>query len=114
LRLASDGDLLTVAGLDLSVRHAPGHTPGSVVFVTRDELEAVDVMFSGDLLFKGSVGRVDGPGGDWQDMLDSLARVALPMPDNTVVLPGHGEATTIGVERSTNPYLAQAAAGQQA
>jgi hydroxyacylglutathione hydrolase len=114
LQLVSDADHLNVGGLDLAIRHAPGHTPGSVVFVGRDETAAVDVMFSGDLLFKGSVGRVDAPGGNWQDMLASLARVALPMADSTVVLPGHGEQTTIGHERRTNAYLAEALAGSHA
>jgi hydroxyacylglutathione hydrolase len=114
IRLVSEADHVDVGGLDLSVRHAPGHTPGSVVFLGRDEAADVDVMFSGDLLFKGSVGRVDAPGGDWQQMLASLARVALPMADSTVVLPGHGEQTTIGAERRSNPYLAQAFAGPQA
>ena len=114
ITLVSEADHVNVGGLDLAVRHAPGHTPGSVVFLGRDDTADVDVMFSGDLLFKGSVGRVDGPGGDWQDMLASLARVVLPMADSTVVLPGHGEQTTIGDERRTNAYLAQALAGRDA
>lgn len=99
-----DGAALSVAGLDLMVRHAPGHTPGSVSY----HLAAADlppIMFSGDLLFAGSIGRTDLPGGDHAEMMESLARVVLPMPDETVVLPGHGEQTTIGRERMTNPYL---------
>jgi glyoxylase-like metal-dependent hydrolase (beta-lactamase superfamily II) len=114
LRLISDAEHIDVGGMGLTVRHAPGHTPGSVVFLGRDEQATVDVMFSGDLLFKGSVGRVDGPGGDWEAMLASLVRVALPMADSTVVLPGHGEQTTIGHERRSNAYLAQAMAGPAA
>lgn len=110
LRLLHDSEQLHIAGLDLTVRHAPGHTPGSVAFVGHDDEAEVDVMFSGDLLFAGAIGRVDLPGGDWNSMLDSLARVVLPMADDTVVLPGHGAATTIGQERQFNPYLAQAAA----
>jgi len=69
------------------------------------------VLFSGDLLFPGSIGRTDMPGGDMDEMLDSLARVCLPLDDSTVVLSGHGPQTTIGQERATNPYLRQVAAG---
>ncbi len=64
------------------------------------------VLFSGDLLFAGSIGRTDLPGGDYPAILDSLARVCLPLPDETVVLSGHGPATTIGAERASNPFLA--------
>ena len=113
VRLLGDGDGLELAGLPLTVRHAPGHTPGSVAFVGRDTTAEVDVMFSGDLLFAGSIGRVDLPGGDWDDMVASLQRVVLPMADDTVVLPGHGGATTIGQERQFNPYLAEAAQAPQ-
>jgi hydroxyacylglutathione hydrolase len=63
-------------------------------------------MFTGDLLFAGSIGRTDLPGGDYETILDSLARVYLPLPDDTVVLAGHGPQTTIGAERATNPFLA--------
>jgi hydroxyacylglutathione hydrolase len=103
LRTMADGDTLDLAGISLGVRHAPGHTLGSVVFT----LDAPDapLLFSGDLLFAGSIGRVDLPGGSYQAMLDSLARVVLPMDDETVVHPGHGGSSTIGRERRTNPYL---------
>jgi glyoxylase-like metal-dependent hydrolase (beta-lactamase superfamily II) len=111
-----DGQRLELAGLQLAVRLAPGHTPGSVVFglataLGSPPLPGVDapLMFSGDLLFEGSIGRVDLPGGDEGAMFDSLARVVLPMDDATVVLPGHGNTTTIGRERGTNPYLRMAA-----
>ena len=87
------------AGLTLTVQHAPGHTEGSSVFVT-DE-----VMFSGDLLFAGSIGRTDLPGGDHAQMVASLGRVIMPADDALVVLPGHGPQTTIGQEKATNPYL---------
>ncbi len=102
-----DGATLSLAGVDLTVRHAPGHTPGSVVF----SLDLADApgLLAGDVLFAGSVGRVDLPGGSWADMLQSLQDVVLPLDDDTVVLPGHGPATTIGRERATNPYLAEAA-----
>jgi hydroxyacylglutathione hydrolase len=102
-----DGATLSLAGVDLTVRHAPGHTEGSVVF----SLDTGDApgLLAGDVLFAGSVGRVDLPGGSWESMLASLRDVVLPLDDATVVLPGHGPATTIGRERATNPYLAEAA-----
>jgi glyoxylase-like metal-dependent hydrolase (beta-lactamase superfamily II) len=99
LRLLGDGDTLPLAGLKLDVRHAPGHTRGSVVFALAEEL------FSGDVLFAGSIGRVDLPGGSMAEMTASLRDVILPLPDETVVHPGHGPSTTIGRERLTNPYL---------
>jgi hydroxyacylglutathione hydrolase len=103
----TDGAVLSLAGVELTVRHAPGHTQGSVVFSL--DLGDTPGLLAGDVLFAGSVGRVDLPGGSWTDMLGSLRDVVLPLEDETVVLPGHGPATTIGRERATNPYLAQAA-----
>ncbi|KQS64937.1 MBL fold metallo-hydrolase [Modestobacter sp. Leaf380] len=103
-----DGAVLSLAGVDLTVRHAPGHTQGSVVFTL--DLDDSPGLLAGDVLFAGSVGRVDLPGGSWESMLGSLRDVVLPLDDATVVLPGHGGATTIGRERATNPYLAEAAA----
>jgi glyoxylase-like metal-dependent hydrolase (beta-lactamase superfamily II) len=100
---------LELAGLRLSVDVAPGHTPGSVLFRTPgDEAggeAAAPVLFSGDVLFAGSIGRTDLPGGSWEQMQDSLVRTVLPLPDETIVMPGHGPATTIGRERASNPYL---------
>ena len=111
-----DGQRLDLAGLQLAVRLTPGHTPGSMVFGLSTALGSPPVpdaeaplLFTGDLLFEGSIGRVDLPGGDEDAMFDSLARVILPMDDATVVLPGHGNATTVGRERGTNPYLRMAA-----
>ena len=109
----TDGEKLEIAGIELTVRLAPGHTPGSVVFDTTDAAGA-PITFSGDVLFEGSIGRVDLPGGSEEEMFRTLARVILPMADETVVHPGHGNSTTIGRERGTNPYLrlaAQQAAG---
>lgn len=103
-----DGATLSLAGVDLTVRHAPGHTQGSVVFTL--DLDDSPGLLAGDVLFAGSVGRVDLPGGSWEAMLGSLRDVVLPLDDATVVLPGHGPATTIGRERVGNPYLAEAAA----
>ncbi|MFY9232815.1 MAG: MBL fold metallo-hydrolase [Candidatus Nanopelagicales bacterium] len=99
VREFSDQETVEFAGLTLTVQHAPGHTEGSSVFVT-DE-----VMFSGDLLFAGSIGRTDLPGGDHTQMVASLGRVIMPADDALVVLPGHGPQTTIGQEKATNPYL---------
>jgi glyoxylase-like metal-dependent hydrolase (beta-lactamase superfamily II) len=104
-----DGVLLDLAGVVLTVRHAPGHTEGSVVFSL--DLDDAPGLLAGDLLFAGSIGRVDLPGGSWEAMLGSLREVVLPLDDATVVLPGHGPTTTIGRERATNPFLAEAAAG---
>ena len=102
----TDGMTLTLAGVDLVVDQAPGHTPGSVTFRHPGQEAAAGVMFSGDLLFAGSIGRTDLPGGDYNTILASLARVCLPLPDETIVLSGHGPATTIGAERGSNPFLA--------
>ena len=101
VRELADAAVLNLAGLEITVNHAPGHTPGSVVF-----RPGPAVMFSGDLLFAGSIGRTDLPGGDTAAMMDSLARVCLTLPDETAVLPGHGPQTTIGVERASNQFLA--------
>ena len=96
----ADQMTLEIAGVSLLVSHAPGHTQGSVTF------GLAETLFTGDLLFAGSIGRSDLPGGDYGAILDSLARVCLPLPDETVVLPGHGPETSIGAERAANPFLA--------
>jgi glyoxylase-like metal-dependent hydrolase (beta-lactamase superfamily II) len=102
----ADEMTLQLAGVELVVDHAPGHTPGSVTFRAPQ-----DILFSGDLLFAGSIGRTDLPGGDYPTILDSLSRVCLVLPDDTRVLPGHGPQTTIGAERATNPFLTGLAPG---
>jgi glyoxylase-like metal-dependent hydrolase (beta-lactamase superfamily II) len=109
LRELSDGSVLELAGLRFSVAHAPGHTKGSVTYRTPETAEIPPVLFSGDLLFAGSVGRTDLPGGSTAELYESLARVCLPLDDSTVVLSGHGPQTTIGRERAANPYLGEAA-----
>jgi glyoxylase-like metal-dependent hydrolase (beta-lactamase superfamily II) len=114
LRELSDGSTLSLAGLEFSVAHAPGHTRGSVTFGlpgAGGESDIPPVLFSGDLLFAGSVGRTDLPGGSTAELFESLARVCLPLDDSTVVLSGHGPQTTIGRERATNPYMGKAARG---
>lgn len=122
VELLDDGATLTLAGLEITVDHAPGHTPGSVMFRlpgAPDAVSGVDevpsqTLLSGDVLFQGSIGRTDLPGGSHPQMLDSLQRRVLPLPDDIVVLPGHGPATTIGRERVGNPYLRQLVADQRA
>ena len=110
VRSLSDGEVITLAGLEITIGHAPGHTPGSVTF--RSGADDLDALFSGDLLFAGSIGRTDLPGGDHATILKSLART-LTLPDATVVLPGHGPTTTIGDERQTNPFLTGLAPAQK-
>lgn len=110
----SDAQTLELAGLSFLVDHTPGHTEGSVTFRTPYDAQdpstgsgqgVSEVMFSGDLLFQGSIGRTDLPGGDHPTMLRSLRDKVLTLPDDIVVLPGHGEQTSIGRERATNPFL---------
>ena len=104
----TDGATLSLAGLEITVDHAPGHTGGSVLFRlpgAGTSGEAEQVCLSGDVLFAGSIGRTDLPGGSTETMLTSLRDKILPLADDTVVLPGHGPATTIGRERVGNPYL---------
>ncbi len=105
LRELSDGVSLDVAGLTFTVDHAPGHTEGSVMFRRAAEADVPPLLLSGDVLFEGSIGRTDLPGGDHAAMLRSLSSKVLPLDDETVVLPGHGGTTTIARERATNPYL---------
>ena len=106
VRELADLQEIELAGLRFVVDHTPGHTEGSVTFRSPYVEQGVsELMFSGDLLFAGSIGRTDLPGGDHPTMLRSLRDKVLPLADDIVVLPGHGEQTTIGRERATNPYL---------
>jgi glyoxylase-like metal-dependent hydrolase (beta-lactamase superfamily II) len=115
VRELDDGQVLELAGVQFVVDHTPGHTEGSVTFRSPyDEEDIAEVMFSGDLLFAGSIGRTDLPGGDHPTMLRSLTQKVLPLADNIVVLPGHGEQTSIGRERATNPFLLDLLEGNQA
>jgi len=93
------GARLSVGGLDFEARHAPGHSPGSVCLV------GPGVVFSGDVLFAGSIGRTDLPGADLETLIASIERELLPLSDDTIVYSGHGPETTIGRERRTNPFL---------
>jgi glyoxylase-like metal-dependent hydrolase (beta-lactamase superfamily II) len=108
----TDGQHLDLAGLDAGVVHAPGHTEGSVMFTLPGApvgMAGGSTVLSGDVLFAGSIGRTDLPGGDAEAMARSLTGKVLPLPDDTVVLPGHGPATTIGRERRSNPFLLELA-----
>lgn len=99
VELDRDGAALELGGLDVVVDHTPGHTRGSVVFRVHQ------TVFTGDTLFRSSVGRTDLPGGSGRDLLDSIVTKLLVLADDTVVLPGHGPSSTIGHERRTNPFL---------
>ena len=98
----ADGEVLQLAGLEIGVIHTPGHTPGHCCFHLPDE----GVLFSGDQLFRGSIGRTDLPGGDYDVLMESMRHKILGLPPQTRVLPGHGESTTLNWERRTNPFLA--------
>jgi hydroxyacylglutathione hydrolase len=95
------GEKLQLAGTEIDVIFTPGHSPGHVSFSIADEL----ILLSGDVLFQGSVGRTDLPGGDHATLLDSIATLLSTLPDETRVLPGHMGSTTLGRERATNPFL---------
>lgn len=103
-----DGAELHIAGLSISVVHTPGHTGGSVVF--RTNTDEGQVLLAGDTLFAGSIGRTDLPGGDPRKIMESLHTRIMTLPDDTLVLPGHGPTTTIGRERATNPFVRGASA----
>jgi len=101
----SGGETLELAGLSIDVIFTPGHSPGHVTYSISDE----EAMFSGDVLFKGSVGRVDLPGGDGPTLMRSIRELVESLPPETDVYPGHMEVTTLGAERATNPFLAELA-----
>lgn len=97
----ADGETLTLAGLAFQVIQTPGHTPGHCCFLVKSE----GVLFSGDQLFAGSIGRTDLPGGSFEQLMASMTSKILTLDDEIVVLPGHGPTTTVGHERRTNPFL---------
>ncbi len=123
LDTVTDGQRLSFAGMRFDVQHNPGHTPGHVTYLGREladvpvgfalgdaEAASEDVLFAGDLVFAGSIGRTDFPRGSIQDMFRSLVDTVLPLEDTTLILSGHGPDTTVGHERATNPFLAEALA----
>jgi glyoxylase-like metal-dependent hydrolase (beta-lactamase superfamily II) len=99
--LVSGGDTVHIGEMTVSVLFTPGHAPGHVCFYVASE----NVIFDGDVLFQGSIGRTDLPGGDYDLLMRSIRQQLLPLPDETLVLSGHGAATTIGDERRGNPFL---------
>ena len=99
-RWLNQGDTFQCVGLDFEVRHVPGHCPGSLLFYSAKE----NCAWVGDAIFKNSVGRTDLPNGNWNELLKSIRTQIYTLPDNTVLLPGHGEQTTVGQEKKSNPY----------
>jgi hydroxyacylglutathione hydrolase len=99
------GERLELAGLGIDVLFTPGHSPGHLTYSIPDER----LIFSGDVLFRGSVGRVDLPGGDWETLLGSIGTLVESLPEDTTVYPGHMGITSLGAERRTNPFLAELA-----
>lgn len=100
--MLKDGDTIELGELQLEVLFTPGHAPGHVCFYLKSE----SVLFDGDVLFRQGIGRTDLPGGDFATLMDSIRQRLMILPDDTIVLSGHGPATTIGQERETNPFLA--------
>jgi hydroxyacylglutathione hydrolase len=99
------GETLELAGFEIDVIFTPGHSPGHVTYSIADE----QAVFSGDVLFQGSVGRTDLPGGDWPTLLESIRTLVDSLPEDTTVHPGHMGLTTLGAERASNPFLAELA-----
>lgn len=104
-RWLKEGDTLTLGKSSLAVHHTPGHTPGHVIF----HAAAEKLVFVGDLLFAGSVGRTDFPGGSWPELEASIKRHLWPLPDDTTFIPGHGPEGAIGHEKRTNPFVGERA-----
>jgi glyoxylase-like metal-dependent hydrolase (beta-lactamase superfamily II) len=100
----ADGDDVEIPGLGLKVIYTPGHTPGSICLYTDG------LLFSGDTLFQGSIGRTDLPGGSFPQIMESIVTRLLPLPDETIVRPGHMDQTTLGAERRSNPFVLEALA----
>jgi glyoxylase-like metal-dependent hydrolase (beta-lactamase superfamily II) len=98
-RFVNEGDTISVGSVQLRVLHTPGHAPGHVVLVGEG------FVIAGDVLFQGSIGRTDLPGGSYEQLMESIRAKLLPLPDETIVYCGHGPATSIGIERKTNPFL---------
>lgn len=104
-QLVKEGESVTVAGIELDVFDAPGHSAGHVVYVVCDTDPLT--VFGGDVLFRGGVGRTDFPGGSFDTLKHHIERVLWPLPDDTIVYPGHGPVTRVGHEKRTNPFVGQ-------
>lgn len=96
-----DGDQITFGNTTIEAIHVPGHSPGSLVFYCKES----NCMFAGDVLFQGSVGRADLTGGNFDELIDNICSRLFSLPNETVVYPGHGAATTIGIEKVENPFF---------
>lgn len=106
-RLLREGERVNLAGFELEVLETPGHSAGHIVFVWKEPSPAV--VFGGDVLFAGSIGRSDFPDGDHDVLINSIRTKLFPLPDDTLVLPGHGPTTTIGEEKRSNPFVGEGA-----
>ncbi|HEX2591019.1 MAG TPA: MBL fold metallo-hydrolase [Rhizomicrobium sp.] len=106
-RWLEDNDTVTVGDVTLGVRHCPGHTPGHVIFYH----QGVKIAFVGDVLFRGSIGRCDLPRGDWNQLISAIRERVLPLGDDITFVSGHGDMSTFGWERKTNPYVSDIAVG---
>ncbi|HKJ26647.1 MAG TPA: MBL fold metallo-hydrolase, partial [Anaerolineales bacterium] len=95
------GQSLTLGAHTFEVRHTPGHTPGHVVFYAREDA----TLFCGDVIFRGSIGRTDLPRGDFNTLIESIRTQVFTLPDETLLLNGHGPETTVGYEKANNPFL---------
>ena len=102
-----DGDIVTVGQISLDVYFCPGHTPGHVIFYAKES----KVALVGDVLFQGSIGRTDLPGGNHQDLIDSIVNKLWPLGDDVKFIPGHGDVSNFGVERQTNAFVADSVLG---
>ncbi|CAN5662435.1 MBL fold metallo-hydrolase [soil metagenome] len=107
-----DGHTMSLAGMKVTARHTPGHTPGSSVFITTDFAED-PLLISGDLIFAGSIGRTDFPRGSYEQQALAIQQVVLPLEDATRIVSGHGPETTVGEEKRTNPFVIQMINGQR-
>jgi glyoxylase-like metal-dependent hydrolase (beta-lactamase superfamily II) len=106
-RLLAEGDKVEEAGIELDVVDLPGHSPGHVVYLVRSE--SPFIVLGGDVLFQGSIGRCDFPGGNQERLVDGIRRKLFSLPDDTIIYPGHGDPTTVGEEKRTNPYCGERA-----
>ena len=102
--LLKEGDVYSAAGFDLEVREIPGHSIGHVVFIWKPASKTI--VFGGDVLFAGSIGRTDFPDGDFEQLAAGIRQHLYTLPDDTIILPGHGPATTVGQEKRSNPFVA--------
>jgi glyoxylase-like metal-dependent hydrolase (beta-lactamase superfamily II) len=102
-QLLSEGDSYSAAGFDFDIFECPGHSVGHIVFLWKGE--SPWVVFGGDVLFQGSIGRTDFPDGSFEQLASAIRSKLYTLPEDTIVLPGHGDSTTVGVEKGSNPFV---------